>query len=147
MRILAKHRADFYRIGLEVRNKLLEQWRQDPARVGWGASLQGACAVASVLIFRQLRTLGFPAQLVLASDDCHCFVMVGKVVVDATASQFGFDCPDVVIGTHRELARRYGKLACWEIGVVTDQEEEINDAISTWDYSQQPQCCLESANS
>jgi hypothetical protein len=143
MRILLKHRADFYRVGLETRNDLLDQWRRGLGHVGWGSSLQGACAVASVMIFRQLRALGFPAQLVLASDDCHCFVMVGKVVIDATATQFGFDCPDVVVGTHRELERRYGAPDCWEVGLVTERENELNAAIDTWDDTQQPACVLE----
>jgi hypothetical protein len=65
------------------------------------------------------------------------------VVIDATATQFGFDCPDVVVGTHRELERRYGAPDCWEVGLVTERENELNAAIDTWDDTQQPACVLE----
>jgi hypothetical protein len=113
---------------------------REVASINWAKTLAGACAVASVLVFRRLRALGFPAVLVLNQNDTHCFVMVERLVIDPTATQFLVDGPEVVLGTHRELARRYSSDVrdVWQVGVVFEEEGQLNSALESWDDDQQP---------
>lgn len=140
MRVLKEHRQVFLQTALVVRKQLCWLKQKKPSRVGWESDLEGACAVASVLLFRRLRALNFPARLVLNRDASHVYVTVESVIVDPTASQFGDSYAPVVIGTHRELLRQYGSDAkyFWAAGDKYAEEQDLDYAIKDWATNQQP---------
>ena len=50
--------------------------------------LNGMCARASAILFRLLKSKGFTPSICFGH--CHCFIEIEDLVVDVTASQFGY---------------------------------------------------------
>jgi hypothetical protein len=57
--------------------------------------LSCACAIASALLFHNLKRSGIEATI--GYNICHCWVEVGHLIVDITATQFGKKYPPVYL--------------------------------------------------
>lgn len=134
-------RAQLQQAAEEVHDRLVWLYHHNVDAVGWCRDLCGACAVASYMLFYRLCQLGVNSKLVIDEDEEHAFVMVGRIVVDATATQFGEKFPTAVIGTRTELRKRWGTRvvqALWTVGKVFDDAESFAEAVQDWDECQQP---------
>lgn len=70
-------------------------------------SCGGLCAIGSVWVAKELKSLGYEVKVHMASSAPgeHCFVVVGNddpVIVDCTATQFSSSHEDVVIMDYRK---------------------------------------------
>lgn len=105
----------------------------------WCSDLCGACAVASVLLHRRFRALGFRSRVCLNRDENHCYVIVDSVIFDITATQFGVNYPRVLIGTRRQLSKEHPEDAwIWKAQRTFVREESLNAALEAWPEWQQP---------
>ena len=79
------------KIAEEVRQWAEKEGRKD--KYLFPDDLCGMCAIAAGKLWRELTKAHIPAQIAYAEHfgDGHCFVMVGRYIVDVTASQFGHD--------------------------------------------------------
>jgi hypothetical protein len=135
------------KVTTEIRNQVdqvlvrLARVPEQPPGLGWDPQdLNGACAVASWLLFRALRDQGVEADFCISADEGHCFCMVGDFVVDPTARQFGF-CPDVVVAETQYLTQRYrqgDEEFPWALGRRVSTEPEIQEILADWTPDQQP---------
>lgn len=102
----------------------------------WRSDLGGMCAVASYELFVRLHAQGIDARFVRGKN--HCFVMVGNLTLDVTATQFLND--DSVRGVL--IVDRAGEepsTAYAELEVVTTPEEVLDSLLwDIWDAQQRP---------
>jgi hypothetical protein len=72
--------------------------------------MTGACAIVSWIAQRVLTNLGYQVHLVRGEFDeqVHCWVQIGHVIIDGTATQFGI--PGPVYLTTRGKDPRYVEL-------------------------------------
>jgi hypothetical protein len=112
-------------VGGHIRRRMLS-WVNELAEGGGDIPdidpyhLLGGCAMASWTIQKTMELLGLPVTLVRGhfKSGHHCWVTIGDVIVDVTATQFGIDSPVYV--TTRHLDGRYVPLLFNE-----DAEEEF----------------------
>lgn len=123
----------------------LAQVPEQPPGLGWNhQDLNGACAVASWLLFKILRDQGIEADFCVSADEYHCFCMIHDTVVDPTARQF-HHYPDVVIDTVESLSvlhRNSQQWFPWDVGQRLSSEAEIEEALTLWPDDQQPSYCI-----
>lgn len=100
----------------------------------WNESLSGACAVGSFIIWEILKREGHKPRLVMSTEGCeaHCWVKLGKKVLDVTATQFG-DYPKLLIMP----AQKYANLP-FVYGKKYYNEDVIEDLIVNWPREQTP---------
>jgi hypothetical protein len=113
-------------IGLKVR-RLVEKWTADNTEVT-SDDLCGACAIASFALWRVLRSLGIKAKIVCvivaAFGESHCWVEVGGLAYDLTATQFDSNAAKVEVRSVAYMARKFrGKRY---------EGKEAEEYISSW---------------
>ena len=62
---------------------------QSKDRWFFSSNLCGMCAIASLRLFRELRAAGYEAQIAYTLG--HVFVVYDNLIIDITATQFGYD--------------------------------------------------------
>jgi len=82
----------------------------------YGDDLCGLCAVASKELFTRLKANGFK-DVLIACNDCHCFVIYKGRVLDVTATQFRK--PAIYIS--RNIS------GYWNAETIFDNIEDINN--------------------
>lgn len=98
-------------------------------------TLRGYCAICSFSIFEKLLEKGIDAEFVENKNRTHAFVLVGDLVVDVTAKQFG-KYPQVMI---RDIGSM-GKT--WKVGKRAKTIKEVKKIMEDWPVWQQPKICL-----
>lgn len=68
--------------------------KNEDEELGFGDYLEGMCAVASVILFQKLKDNQFDPRIAYAlhnnEEEAHVFCIVDDLIVDVTATQFGF---------------------------------------------------------
>lgn len=69
----------------QVVRTILETVRQAGS---FSPNLTGMCAIGSATLFSELNSLKLPVQPVICANHGHCWVELGKYLIDVTATQF-----------------------------------------------------------
>lgn len=119
-------------VGHKVRSFLEKDLR-------WSSNLTGACAIGSFIVWKLLKAHK-PILVVGDSPDMgHCWVKVGRKVVDITATQFG-DYPPVLVLPVQKYSKlnfmsQFTKKLVNEKG-VNSLKEEWPEFQTPWTYSE-----------
>lgn len=90
-----------YKIALNVRNWAEQVWLNEQQQ----PDMCGCCVIASAKLMKELQAEGFDAQVRIS--EYHGYVVVGKFIVDVTATQF--DIEDIVVlETERQFMNKWG---------------------------------------
>ncbi len=124
------------RVQYDVRNwvqSVEEDYRQGPCPDIDPSDMTGACAIVSWCSQRILARLGIKASFIRGEFDgeynCHCWLQVGGVIVDGTASQFFIPGEAGVYVTTAKRDPRYEE-------IVRDEDAD-QDLLDHW-VSQSP---------
>lgn len=121
------------KLGKQIRSEI-EVWTKENPDVEEG-SLQGACAIASYIMYRSLIKLGFKPQFVMADSGfgAHCWVTLDDDVIDLTATQFNNlnrKHPKVLIIDKRLYLNKISQLKDYKYFSFNKKAIEIT---KTWD--------------
>lgn len=64
------------------------QWAEDNKPSFINRNLEMMCARASGELFKKLKRAGFKPVLVF--EDCHCYVVCNRYIIDITATQYNY---------------------------------------------------------
>ena len=111
----------------QVRSSIVDWCQHNPGV--YHPSLEGGCGIASYSLWKVYLAFGFPAELV--GNSGHCFLKLGDLIVDLTATQF-FQAPEVYV-----VILRSGPEKSYYHRVEYCNQEMI-DQFKTWPRDQRP---------
>lgn len=106
----------------QVRSSVVD-WCQHNPEV-YHPSLEGGCGIASYTLWKVYLAFGFSAELV--GNSGHCFLKLGELIVDLTATQF-FQAPEVYVGPSKGYYHEVKKI-----------NQEMLDDFQGWPKKQRP---------
>lgn len=105
------------------------EWLQEEHGL-WYDDMCGLCAIAAHTVWRGLKENGYDAKLVHSYG--HMFTITGDILIDVTASQFGYD--DINIKERGEDDNCW----FWKENQIYETEEEFMEFLDPWPRKQNP---------
>lgn len=119
-----------YQINLiaEATRKWAEKLQRKEQR--WDDDLECMCGIASFELFKRLKKAGLSPVFVVNESQEHAFVICNKLIIDVTATQFGYDKIEIMDVDYVHDS------TIWSVGEMTDNIQDIIVSMILWPWDQ-----------
>jgi hypothetical protein len=96
----------------------------------WDDDLTCMCGIASFELFKRLKKSGFSPVFVVNETQEHAFIICNKLIIDVTATQFGYDEIEIMD------VDCVSDSTIWSVGDMTDNVQDIITSMILWPWDQ-----------